>query len=222
VRAREAPRQPGPAAFPRLRWAALCWLAVWSTAYAHGYGWANFLQLCDLAVGLTCVGLWLGSPLLLSMQALSSLVIHLAWDLDAAFRLLSGRHLIGGTEYMWDPRFPLALRLLSLFHVVWPPLLWWALRRVGYDRRALLAQSALALVVMAVSPLAMPDGNLNFARSDPFWHRTWGPPAVQVAVTGAALIALVLVPTHALLVRAMPQRGRRASERTSSTSWEAV
>ena len=28
--------------------------------------------------------------------------------------------------------------LLSLFHLVWPVLILWALRRVGYDRRALL------------------------------------------------------------------------------------
>jgi hypothetical protein len=222
VRAREAAREAGPAAFPRLRWVAMAWLAIWSTAYAHGYGWANFLQLCDLAVALTCVGLWLGSPLLLSMQALSSLVIHLAWDVDAAGRILTGRHLIGGTEYMWDARFPLGLRLLSLFHVVWPPLLWWALRRVGYDRRALVAQSLLALAVMALSAAVMPDGNLNFARRDPFWHRTWGPLALHVVLTAAALVGLVHAPTHALLARVMPQRRRWASDRTRFTSSEAV
>jgi hypothetical protein len=110
---------------------------------------------------------------------------------------------------MWDARFPLALRLLSLFHVVWPPLLWWALRRVGYDRRALLAQSVFALAVMAVSAAAMPGANLNFARRDPFWHRAWGPPWLHVALTFAGLVTLVYAPTHALLARVMPRpRGR--------------
>jgi hypothetical protein len=203
--AREAPRAPGPDAFPRLRWLAMAWLVAWAAAYAHGYGWANFLQLCDLAVGLTCLGLWLGSPLLLGMQALSSLVIHLAWDLDVAWRVVTGRHLIGGTEYMFDSRFPLALRLLSLFHVAWPPLLWWALGQVGYDRRALLAQSLFAGLVIAVSPLAQPDGNLNFARRDPFVHRQWGSPALHVAVIVVALVALVYLPTHGLLLRARPR-----------------
>ena len=66
MRAPLAPRPPGRAAFSRLRWVAAAWLVVWTAAYARGYGWANFLQLCDLAVVLTCVGLWLGSPLLLS------------------------------------------------------------------------------------------------------------------------------------------------------------
>jgi len=205
VTERRAPHAPGPGAFARARWLALAWLLVWGPAYAWGYGGANFLQLCDLAVILTCVGLWLGSPLLLSMQALSSLVIDVAWDLDLAFRALTGRHLMGGTEYMWDARFPLALRLLSLFHVVWPPLLWWALRRVGYDRRALLAQALLALVALTASRLVRPDANINFAQSDPFTHRAWGPAPVHVGLTAVVLAALVYAPTHALLRRVMPR-----------------
>jgi hypothetical protein len=171
---------------------------------------ANFLQLCDVTVILTCLGLWLGSPLLLSMQAVSSLVIDVAWDLDLAFRVLTGRHLMGGTEYMWEARFPLALRLLSLFHLVWPVLLWWALRRVGYDRRALLAQALLALVVLAVSRVVQPDANINFTQADPFLHRAWGPAPVHVGLTAAALIALVYGPTHALLRRVMPEPRPRA------------
>lgn len=212
-----APRAPGPGAFPRLRWAALVWLLVWTPAYLHGYGGANFLQFCDLAVVLTCLGLWLGSPLLLSMQALSSLVIDVAWDLDVVWRAATGRHLIGGTEYMWDARFPLGLRLLSLFHVVWPPLLWWALRRVGYDRSALLAQSALAAVVLAASRAVMSGVNLNYAHRDPFWHRSWGPAPVHLALTWVALVGVLYVPVHLLLARVMgPTRARNDAIRSGT------
>jgi hypothetical protein len=210
---RPTPRAPGPDAFPRLRGLALLWLLVWAPAYAWGYGWANFLQLCDLAVILTCVGLWRGSPLLLGMSALSSLVIDVAWDLDLAFRSLTGGHLFGGTEYMWDSRFPVALRLLSLFHVVWPALLWWSLRRVGYDRRALLAQALLALLVLAASRMIRPDANINFAREDPFTHRSWGPAAAHVGLTAIALVGLVYAPTHALLARVMPRPALSARPR---------
>ena len=125
---------------------------------------------------------------------------------DLAFRALTGGHLFGGTEYMWDPRFSLPLRLLSLFHLVWPALLWWALRRVGYDRRALLAQALLALVVLVVSRVVQPDANINFARADPFTHRSWGPAPVHVGLTALALVGLVYAPTHALLRRVMPRR----------------
>lgn len=204
MRERVAPRAPGPSAFPGLRWVAVVWLVLWTTAYARGYGWANFIQLCDIAVILTCLGLWLGSPLLLGSQALSSLVVDLTWDLDLAWRAATGRHLIGGTEYMWDPRYPLGLRLLSLFHVVWPPLLLWALRRVGYDRRALLLQSTLAVVVLSASRVVMPEANLNFAQRDPFWRRAWGPAPVHVGLTAAALVGLLYAPTHVLLRRLMP------------------
>jgi hypothetical protein len=161
------------------------------------------------------VGLWRGSPLLLSMQALSSLVVDVAWDLDLAFRALTGGHLFGGTEYMWDPRFPLFLRLLSLFHVAWPALLWWALRRVGYDRRALLAQALLALVVLAISRVVQPDANINFAHADPFTHRSWGPAPAHVGLTAVALAGLVYAPTHALLRRVMP-RSRPGASRSAA------
>lgn len=190
--------------FPRLRWAALLWLAVWGPTYAVVYGFGNFLHLCDVAVILTCVGLWRGSALLLSMQALTSILIDLTWDLDLAWRLASGRHLIGGTEYMWDPKFPLWVRLLSLFHVILPVLLLWALRRVGYDRRALLAQSALGLLLIAAARTLGPEVNDNFAWRDPFFHRSWGPAPLHVATIFAGLLAIVYGPTHAVLSRVYP------------------
>src|SRR6266571_852416 len=132
-----------------MRWAAAAWLAVWLPAYASVWGPLNFLHLCDVAVILTCAGLWLGSPLLLSSQAVSSIVADVLWSVDAGSRLFFGRHVFGGTEYMWDASFPLAVRLLSLFHVAWPALLLWALRRVGYDRRgfALHIAATLAFIV---------------------------------------------------------------------------
>jgi hypothetical protein len=190
------------APFPTaVRVAALAWLVLFVTVYWRTYGAGNLVQLCDVAVILTCWGLWRGSSLLISTQALSSLVVDLAWDIDLLWRLLLGRHLIGGTEYMWDPRWPLAVRAMSLFHVVWPVLLIWALRRVGYDRRAWLVQSLLAAVVLAASRFVVPEANFNFAHRDPFVHRQWGPGAVHVALTWVVLIGVVYWPTHRLLMR---------------------
>ena len=106
--------------FPALRWAALAWLAAWVPAYWAFYGPVVFLNLCDIAVILTCVGLWRGSAFLLSTQAVSSLVVDAAWLLDLGWRAATGRHILGGTEYMWDPGYPAWLRALSLFHVLLP------------------------------------------------------------------------------------------------------
>lgn len=187
--------------FPRLRWAAPAWLAVWFPAYAWNWGFANFLNLCDLALILTCLGFFASSPLLLSSQAVSSLVVDALWTLDVVWRLILGRHLIGGTEYMWDERFPLALRLLSLFHVGLPPLLLWTLRRVGYDRRALLLQSAIAAVVIPLARLAGPEANTNFSHTAPLLHRPLGPPALHLVLTLAILVFVIYLPTHLLLAR---------------------
>ena len=192
--------------FPRLRWAAAAWVAVWLPAYLWKYGWHVFLNLCDIAVIVTAVGLWTGNPLLLSAQALSSLVVDLAWNLDLIARALTGAHLIGGTEYMWDAKWPLWLRALSGFHVLLPPTLLYALRRTGYDRRALPVQAVLALLVLIASRLTLgPDENQNFSWRDPFTGRSWGPAPVHVGLTWAVLVAAVYGPTHALLRRVMPR-----------------
>lgn len=193
-----------------IRWAALAWLLVWIPAYWHTWGAANFLHLCDIAVVLTCLGLWSNSPLLLSSQAVSSLLIDAAWAVDAATRFLTGRHWIGGTEYLFDSSFPLWVRLLSLFHVVMPFLLLWALHRVGYDRRAWFAQSAIAIPVVVFARLAAtPKTNINFVYSDPFFHRSWGPWPLHVIAVLAFLVFIVYLPTHLLLSRLFPSSPRQ-------------
>ena len=184
-----------------VRVAALVWLVAFMAVYWRTYGPENFLQLCDVAVILTCWGLWRGSSLLLSSQALSSLVVDIAWVLDLFWRLVLGRHLMGGTEYMWDAQWPLAVRAMSLFHVLWPVLLIWAVRRVGYDRRAWLLQSLIALALLITSRLVLPEANLNFTQTDPFFHRQVGPAPVHVFLTWLVLITVVYWPTHRVLMR---------------------
>lgn len=194
-----------PPLFPLwVRWASLVWLAVWVPSYAHYWGWANFLHLCDIAVLLACIGFACSNVLLLSSQAVSSLIGDLLWCLDAGWRLFAGRHLTGGTEYMWDTRFPLWVRLLSLFHVVLPMLLLAALRRAGYDRRALLLQSGIAMVLLGVSRFLGPTQNLNYAFADPIFHRAFGPAPIHLALILAALLGIIYCPTHVLLARAFP------------------
>jgi len=83
------------------------WWWLWLPAYMRVWGWANLLHLCDVAVILGCAGLWWGSSLLISSQAVSSLAAGLFWSIDIAWRLVTGRFLVGGTEYMWDTRVPI-------------------------------------------------------------------------------------------------------------------
>jgi hypothetical protein len=199
---------PRAETFPVMRWVGVAWLAVWAPAYFLQWGWQNFLFFCDVAVVLTCIGVWRGSALLLSSQAVAAIVLNALWTLDVAWRLVLGHHLIGGTEYMWDVRFPLSIRLLSFFHVVWPPLLVWAVRRTGYDPRGLPLQIGIALFVFAASRVAEefldPQKNLNFVLTDPLFHRQWGPPPAHIALIFSVLIVAIYFPTHLALKRWMP------------------
>jgi hypothetical protein len=187
-----------------VRWTALIWLCVWLTIYLKFWGPTTFFFLCDIAVILTCVGLFTGNALLLSSQAVSSLVIDTAWMLDIATKLIFNRHLIGGTDYFFDPNYPLWVRLFSLFHVVMPFVLIYAVRRTGYDRRALSLQFVIATVTMIASRFADPYKNINFVFADPIVHRQWGPVPIHVFAMLAGLTIVIYTPTHAVLSRIFP------------------
>lgn len=208
----------GSSAFPRLRWIAVAWLCVWTPTYAMIWGWPNFLRLCDVAVILTAVGFWRGSPLLLSSQAVSSLIADLAWSLDVGWRLVAGHHLFGGTEYMWDARVALWVRLLSLFHVALPVLLVWSLGKVGYDRRGLGLQSAIAALLLVVSRFFGPGLNYNYAFTDPLFHRAWGPAPLHLAVIVAGVIALTYLPAHWVFARLFPSPEAVAQRRSEAAN----
>lgn len=185
--------------FEHVRWAALAFLAVYLPAYAIAYGFANFLFLCNLSVILSVAGIWACHPVLLSSQAVAMLLVGSAWTLDVVGRVLVGRHLIGGTEYMWDPQWPLFTRLLSLYHVALPVALVYALRRIGYDGRGYLLQSALALVLVSVGRLFGPELNINGAFADPILKRGWGGAASHVAVVAGFLILVAYPLSHVAL-----------------------
>lgn len=184
-----------------VRWLAVLWLVVWLPVYWRAWGAGNFLHLCDVAVILTCIGLWTGNALLLSSQAVSSVVIDALWTLDVAAWLLVRRHFIGGTEYLFDGTIPLWIRLLSLFHVVIPVVLLWSLARLGYDRRGFALQAAIALPVVIASRFVTPSQNLNFAQTAPFFHRQLGPAPVHLVITYLAVVLGAYLPTHLVFRR---------------------
>jgi hypothetical protein len=199
--------------FPRLRWLAVAWLALYLPSYAHAYGLTNFLFLCNLGVLLTAVGLWRGSALLLSAQAVAAMAVCLVWWIDAGARLLVGAHVLGVTAYMWNPQYPLATRLLSLYHVAWPILLLFCLRRLGYDRRGYPLQAAFASLVLLVSRLTDPAQNVNYAFADPIFHRSFGPAPVHLAVMLLGLVGVVYGATHLALLSLLPAAPARAEAR---------
>jgi hypothetical protein len=196
------------AALPTLpnwfRWATLVWFLIWLPAYWHTWGAVNFLHLCDVALVLGCVGVWTNSVLLISSQAVSALLVGVVWALDTGTTFFLGRHVLGGTEYLFDAGYPLWVRLLTLFHAALPALLLWALHRTGYDRRGWALQSAIALPVFVASRFTSAAQNINFAFTDPFFHRAWGPAPVHIVTSWLFMVFIVYLPTHLLLKRLFP------------------
>lgn len=122
---------------------AAAFLLVLVPVYLRTYGHTNFLWFCDVALLLTVAGMWLESPLLISMCAVGILLPQCLWIADFGGHFF-GVSLLGLTSYMFNPQLPRFTCGLSLFHGWLPLLLVWLLFRLGYDKRALMEWTVLA------------------------------------------------------------------------------
>lgn len=181
--------------------------------YWNQYTPVDFLWFCNVALLTTLVGLWLESPLLVSMQAVSIIVWQLLWQLDFLLHLTLGIHTIGASDYMFDPKVPLLVRSLSISHVWMPYLLLWLLGRLGYDRRALGMQTLYGWAVFIASfifttDLKGPAGNVNkiYGLSDST-PQTIMPNWVWLLVMMIAVPILLYLPTHLVLRKKFPPPG---------------
>ena len=173
---------------------AVVTIAVYAVKYPPG----NFLWFSDIALVLTVPALWLESGLLASMTAVGVLLPEAFWNLGYFGRLVTRKRLSGLTDYMFDARLPRYLRALSLFHVLLPLLLLWMLARLGYDPRALYAQTALAWVVLPLT-YRLTDRALNVNWVFGFGSGQRVPSLVHLGLLLIGLPALVYFPTHLLL-----------------------
>lgn len=166
------------------------------------YGPGNFLWFSDIALFVTVPALWLESPLLASMMALAVLLLELAWGADLFVRLITGVSLTGLSSYMFDPKIPLPIRAVSLFHIPLPVVLVWMLYRHGYDSRALVAQTVLAWIVLPLSYLLTDRSeNVNWVYGFGEKQRKWMPPSVHVILLMVLLPLAIYLPSHLLLKR---------------------
>ena len=173
--------------------------------YWRSYGPKNFLWFSDIALLMTVPALWLESSLLASMMTVGALIPDLFWNLGYFARLACGRRrLLGLADYMFDRQYSLFLRSLSLFHVVLPPLLLWLIWRLGYDPRALIAQTLLAWIVLPVTYALGPEANINWVHAfgDRARRRS---PLVHLALVMLFFPACLYLPTHLLLLRLFPE-----------------
>jgi hypothetical protein len=170
--------------------------------YWRQYGPANFLWFSDIALLALVPALWLENALLVSMLAISVAFLEALWSIDFVFRLATGKSLTGLSAYMFDPRIPVFIRGLSCFHIVLPLLLLWLLHLLGYDQRALLWQTIVALTVLPLSYL------LSNTQENVNWVYGFGQNPQRILPAPLFVILLMLLfplavylPTHLLFTR---------------------
>lgn len=171
-----------------LKIAYTIYLCILVPVYWRHYGPANFLWFSDIALLVAVAALWAESSLLASMMALAVVLPELAWNADFLFRLATGAPLIGISSYMFDRGIPRSIRALSLFHVGLPLLLLWMVSRLGYDKRALLAQTCVAIIVLPLSYwFGGPSENIN-------WVYGFGGPQSKVPAPWFLAFLIVMFP----------------------------
>jgi hypothetical protein len=196
-----------------LKLAYSAFMAVLVPVYWHYYGPTNFLYFCDIALILTLVGIWLESPLLISMCAVGIMASQALWVIDFLAHFV-GVSLTGMTDYMFEAHRSVFLRGLSLFHGWLPFLLLYLVWKLGYDRRAFITWTVLAWVLILICfffmPPPQPDPGLTPVNINYVWGlsdhvpQTWVASWIWVAGLMIGLPALLFAPTHYLLARIMP------------------
>ena len=208
-------RGSAPSRIPlSLKLAYSAFMAVLLPVYLTHYGPTNFLYFCDIALILTLVGIWAESALLVSICAAGILAPQLLWAVDFLAQA-AGTPLTGMTAYMFNAETSPFLRGLSLFHGWLPFLLVFLVWRLGYDRRAWGAWSALAVILLFVCfflmPPPRPDPGMTPVNINYVWGmsdtaaQTFLPAWAWFAGLVVAIPLLISWPTHRLLIWLMPR-----------------
>jgi len=187
--------------------------------YLIAYGPTNFLYFCDIALFFTLFAVWKEWSLPISASAVGILLPQTVWIVDFLGGL-SGHHLTGMTEYMFNPELTLFTRFLSFFHFWLPLFLLYLMSRLGYDRRAGPCWVVLAWAVLVVCYLYMPAPprppgepglpvNINYVFGPSGnAHQAFTTPNRYFALLVTVLTFLVYLPTHFLLRRVFPEPAR--------------
>ncbi len=211
-----------PATVPAgVKWAFTAFMAVLVPVYWANYGPTNFLYFCDAALFLALIAVWTESALAASMAAAVGILIpQFVWCVDFGCELF-GIHLTGMTSYMFDGQKSLFLRGLSFFHGWLPFLLLFLLKRLGYDKRALPAWTAMAWGLCLVAFFLLPAAgavvaNHNTPRNVDYVFglsdevaQHWLPAGTYLVLWMLALTSVFYVPTHFLLKRVFPKNAVR-------------
>lgn len=181
--------------------------------YWKMYGPANFLWFSDIAFFGMAYAMWKDDSMFPSMMAIGVLPLELVW----AFSYFSGfvgdygQTWLGVGDYMFDQSLPLWLRLLSWFHFAMIAALIYMLLRKGYDSRALVPQTVLAMVVLVATHLwGIKEDNPNMIYPPGDFDQVIAQPLYS-ALQPLVLFGCIILPMHLLLKKFWPLRQSQPS-----------
>ncbi|OOG28101.1 hypothetical protein B1C78_01930 [Thioalkalivibrio denitrificans] len=163
----------------------LAFVAVLVPAYTLEHGLLNFLWFSNLALMGGLLAALFESPRLASMMLVAVALLEMGWIIDfLGSLLLGGTPPLGFVDYMYDPEIALFVRLLSLYHLALPFVLFWIVWRLGYDQDAwkvwVVAGTGILILTFFLSS---PDRNVNWV---------WGPGEPQDLISPYAWLGIVI------------------------------
>jgi len=202
---RQAPAVPLPA-----RVFFTLWMAAWVPIVLSAQGPQNFWWLCNLAQFIVLWCVWRPSPLLLSSQAGTVLVVGLVWTLDFIAALALGDSPTGITAYMFNEGLPLSLRATSSYHIWLPAFMLWLCRdeQVGYDSKGPWLQCLIgSTAIVGGWWFGDPERNLNYTQAPFGIEQVWLPDSLYLPLLCLATALALYLPGH-WMVRGMLGRQR--------------
>ena len=169
-------------------------VAIQVPIYLKNYGLGNFLWLSDIGLFLTVIALWLNSQLIMS-TAMGLFPVEMVWVVDYFYRIIIRRPLLHVTDYMFDHKYSLFLRIISLFHLVIPAIWVGYCYTYGYDSNAIWYQCVLIWIILPLCYFfTNPDDNVNwvFVPRVNQWH--WIPAYVWLIILMIGFPLLIFFP----------------------------
>jgi hypothetical protein len=175
-------------------------VAILIPVYWKNYGVKNFLWLSDIGLFLTLLAVWFHSALLISIAMILVFPLEIIWNIDFFFNLITKRKLLNIVDYMFDPKYSLFLRSLSLFHTFLPIFWIWSLFAWGYDKNALGYGIIIVWIVLSLSYFFTdPKENINWVFLPMAYHWRKIPAFLWFIFLLIGFPLFILAPMHFIL-----------------------
>jgi hypothetical protein len=160
------------------------------------------LWLSHLGFFLTIIALLFQQPLFISIACVGLLPQELAWNIDFFYQLFVRSSLFGFADYMFNVKFPLFLRSLSLFHICLPIIWIWSIVHFGYWRKAALYATVLIWINLTlVYFFTNPADNINWVFMPLAYQWQFVSPFGWLMFLMIGIPVFIIAPMHLLLKR---------------------